>query len=56
MFVCFASALIPVVPIFIFGGIAAHILLVLTVAVLSLLSFLMYRKLCALRLTTLAED
>ena len=56
MMVGFPTAIAPAAPIFIFGGIVAHILVALTVAVLILLSFLMYRKLCALRLTQLAED
>ena len=56
MLIGFASAVIPVVPLFIFGGIAAHILMILVCAVLCLLIFLIYRKLCALRLTALAED
>jgi len=56
MLVGFITAIAPAVPIFIFGGIAAHILIALAVLALGLLSFLMYRKLCALRLTTLAED
>ena len=57
MMLCgFASACIPVFPLFIFSGIAAHILMALICAVLCLLIFLIYRKLCALRLTALAED
>ena len=52
----FFTAIAPIVPIFIFGGIIAHILMALTVLMLGLLSYLMYRKLCTLRLTTLAED
>ena len=50
------AVFVPAVQLLIFKGIAAHILLILTVGILALLSFLMYRKLCSLRLTTLAED
>ena len=52
----FMTECAPVLPLLVFSGIAAHILLLITSAVLCVLSFLMYRKLCALRLTQLAED
>ena len=56
MMVDFMASAAPVLPLIILQGIAAHILMLAWVAVLVLLSFWMYRRLCALRLTALAED
>ena len=56
MFLNFVAAAAPVLPLFIFDEFAAHILMALISAVICLLSIWMYRKLCAIRLTDLAED
>lgn len=56
MFFGFVTAAAPILPLFIFGGLAAHILIALVSAVLCVLSVWIYRKLCAIRLTAIAED
>ena len=56
MLVSFITECAPIFPLFILDGMIAHIWLVLVSVILVLLSFVMYRKLCALRLTALAED
>ena len=56
MLVSFMAECAPVLLLLVFDGIFAHILLALTSVMLCVLSFLMHRKLCDLRLTTLAED
>ncbi len=56
MLVGFVSSVAPILPLVIFSGIAAHILMALIAVLLCVLSVWMYRKLCALRLTVLAED
>ena len=56
MLVSAVAELAPILPLLILEGAAAQAWLVLVITALCALSALLYRKLCAIRLTTLAED
>lgn len=56
MFACFMTALLPVLPLLIFSGVAAHIAMGAVCAVLLLLMRMLYKKICAFDLKKIAED
>lgn len=56
MFSSFVTAVLPALPVLIFRGIAAHIVLCLICLVLLLLMRLMYRKICSCDLKRISED
>ena len=56
MFTCFMTALLPAIPLLIFRGVAAHIVLLVICLVLLLLIRITYRKICTFDLKKIAED
>ncbi|MBQ2989247.1 MAG: hypothetical protein IJD59_09100 [Clostridia bacterium] len=56
MFACFVTAVLPVVPLLIVSGIAAHIAMGVICLALLLLTRTMYRRICTFDLKKIAED
>ena len=56
MFACFMTAAVPALPLLIFRGIAAHIVLGCICVALLILMRVLYRKICAFDLKKIAED